>query len=342
MRTAQELSSARQRLRLTLVDIARNTSIHPEYLAAIEDANPAELPPPELLEWILPIYAAELRLDGADLTRRYLAELRDVADVNRSGTPPDPRAPQVVTITSELKDFQPEARTGELELNAATTFKDALADDLPLHATALDNWAAASGGRRDDSVARPTRHASTPIAVIVGLVTGFLLGAAFLRGTPGGPSLTAERRAPAETRPAEPSSRDSLDSTEPTDTVDLSGSWVVTNRVESTNYRAFRNLSIGYQLRFTQDGHRIVGEGQKWAENGKLLPGSRRTPIALEGTLTGGRLDLRFTESGARRTSGGVFVMHIVDERTLRGSFASDAANSRGHSVAVRDTARSQ
>jgi hypothetical protein len=117
---------------------------------------------------------------------------------------------------------------------------------------------------------------------------------------------------------------------------------VVTNRVESTNYRAFRNLSIAYQLRFTQDGHRIVGEGQKWVENGKLLPRSRRTPIALEGTLTGARFDLRFTESGARRTRGGVFVMQIVDERTLRGSFSSDAANSRGHSVVVRDTARSQ
>ena len=313
MRTAQELSTARRRLGLTLADIATNTSIHLEYLAAIEDAEPAGLPPIALLEWMLPVYAAELGLDGAELTRRYVAELRDVAAVSQSDAP-----------------------------SADGTSENEAAFDLPLNVTAPHYGEAVSGLRPGDSIGRPRWHWSAPTAVIVGFVTGALGTAAFLSGTPDVPSLTPQRTHLTATGRAEPPPRATGDSTEPADAVDLSGSWVVTNRVESTTYRAFRNLSIQYQLRFTHDGHRIVGTGRKWVENGKLLPVSRQTPIALEGTLTGSRLDLRFTESGVRRTSGGVFVMHVVDERTLRGSFASDAANSRGRSVGLRDTARSQ
>jgi hypothetical protein len=118
----------------------------------------------------------------------------------------------------------------------------------------------------------------------------------------------------------------------------LSGDWLVTNRIDSTSYSAFRNLRIGYRLRLTQKGNRIVGEGRKWVEDGQPLPSSRRTPIRVEGTLGGPWLELHFVESGARRSSAGAFVMRVVDERTLQGSFTSDAANSSGSAVATRDT----
>jgi hypothetical protein len=74
---------------------------------------------------------------------------------------------------------------------------------------------------------------------------------------------------------------------EVSDTANLSGGWLVTNRIDSTSYGAFRNLRIGYRLRLTQHGNRVVGEGRRWVEDGQPLPRSRRTPIKVEGTLGG-------------------------------------------------------
>lgn len=117
---------------------------------------------------------------------------------------------------------------------------------------------------------------------------------------------------------------------------DLSGWWTVTNRIESTSYRAYDNLNLGYRVRLEQNGDRVTGTGQKWMENGKPLPAGRRTPITLEGTRSGERLELTFREKGARRESGGVFVLEIAGDGTLVGTFMSDAANSRGSSLARR------
>jgi hypothetical protein len=74
-------------------------------------------------------------------------------------------------------------------------------------------------------------------------------------------------------------------------------------------------------------------------EDGKPLPARSRTPIAVEGTLTGRRLELSFTERGALRTTAGTFVMNVADDGTLRGSFMSDAAQAQGTSMARRITA---
>jgi hypothetical protein len=135
----------------------------------------------------------------------------------------------------------------------------------------------------------------------------------------------------------QPRIRTARTGSEASDTANLSGGWLVTNRIDSTSYSAFRNLRIGYRLRLTQHGNRVVGEGRRWVEDGQPLPRSRRTPIKVEGTLGGPLLELHFVESGARRSSAGALVMRVVDERTLQGSFTSDAANSSGTAVATRD-----
>jgi hypothetical protein len=157
------------------------------------------------------------------------------------------------------------------------------------------------------------------------------------------PATQAAARQPGTAAPGdspEPQTRTARTVSETNDPADLSGAWLVTNRVDSTSYRAFQNLRIGYRLRLTQRGNRIVGEGRKWVEDGQALPQSRRTPIAVEGTLDGRWLELRFVESGARRASAGAFVMLVVDERTLQGTFTSNAANSSGSAVATRDTGK--
>ena len=117
---------------------------------------------------------------------------------------------------------------------------------------------------------------------------------------------------------------------------DVSGSWQMTNSVESAQYSRFRNMTLNFQLTLEQRGTRIVGEGYKSSENGKLLRSRHRTPIALEGRLEGERLVLTFTERGAARTSAGRFVLHVADDGSLCGRFTSDAARSSGSSIAIR------
>lgn len=117
---------------------------------------------------------------------------------------------------------------------------------------------------------------------------------------------------------------------------DLSGKWVLTNRVESAGVGAYKNLELGFQLQLQQNGNRVTGIGQKWTENGRDVPAAGRTPISVEGTFDGDRLELKFTELGAQRTSRGTIALDVVDGSTLRGTFKSDAAKARGTSEAKR------
>jgi hypothetical protein len=118
---------------------------------------------------------------------------------------------------------------------------------------------------------------------------------------------------------------------------DLSGWWMLTNEVESTSYSPFQGLRLGYRVRLDQTGSRLVGEGEKRWENGVALPPARRTPISFEGRREGETVSLRFTESGERRTSRGVFTLQLApDGKQMAGSFSSTAASSAGSSIARR------
>jgi transcriptional regulator with XRE-family HTH domain len=138
-----------------------------------------------------------------------------------------------------------------------------------------------------------------------------------------GSTPTARRPAPAQRR-TNPSAEN------------LSGWWSVTNRVESTAYRPYENLNLGYRVKLTQNGDQISGTGLKWMENGRQLPRSQRTPIAVNGTVEERQLVLQFTEHGTRRTSAGKFMYVMSDTGVLEGSFTSDVALSKGSSRARR------
>lgn len=160
------------------------------------------------------------------------------------------------------------------------------------------------------------------------------------------PSLERSKSSPsaAATEPATRIDESTIDAeravdSKPRDDGDrggLSGRWALTNRVESSSYAPFEGMNVGFHLQLQQEGNRVTGTGQKWMENGRPLPPGSRTPIRVEGTLNGGRLELTFTEQGARRTSAGTFVLEVTDQGTLTGTFASDAANAQGTSLARR------
>lgn len=116
----------------------------------------------------------------------------------------------------------------------------------------------------------------------------------------------------------------------------LSGTWSLVNRIDGSNYPAFANLTLEYRLQLQQQGDRVTGRGQKWSENGRAIAPRSRTPIDLEGTLDGRRLELRFTEQGRRRATAGTLVMQVSEDGSMRGRFVSEAAQSRGTSRATR------
>jgi hypothetical protein len=103
---------------------------------------------------------------------------------------------------------------------------------------------------------------------------------------PGARGIGPESRQPADTgRRGAGSATPAPASRAMPEKLDLSGWWSLSNRVEFTSYQAFDNLRLGYRLLLKQQGNRISGTGQKWMENGRMLPASRRTPITLEGIL---------------------------------------------------------
>ena len=157
-----------------------------------------------------------------------------------------------------------------------------------------------------------------------------------------------ERRArqDEETREAPRHSRDdedlqdraeSRDSSRDSAGADLSGWWEVTNTIQSTNYAAYKGLRLTYRVQLEQDGDRITGRGQKWAEDGGPVSAGARSPITVSGRIEGDRVILQFTERGAKRSTNGSFSWTLAPGgRALRGSFQSTAADTSGGSVARR------
>jgi len=119
---------------------------------------------------------------------------------------------------------------------------------------------------------------------------------------------------------------------------DLSGKWNVVNSVDTTSYGSFKNMKIGFALSINQTGTSFTGTGQKVSENGRSLPAGSRTPIQVQGSINGDRIEATFIEEGTTRKSNGRFVWRLDKAgRGLTGKFATTAARSSGKSAATRE-----
>src|SRR5678816_1966266 len=109
-------------------------------------------------------------------------------------------------------------------------------------------------------------------------------------------------------------------------------------RDRTTSYQSFKNMKIGFHVSIDQSGTSFTGSGQKVSENGRPLPVKSRTPIQVEGSINGDRVEATFFEEGTARKTNGRFVWRIDRAgRGLTGSFATTAARSRGKSAATRE-----
>ena len=118
---------------------------------------------------------------------------------------------------------------------------------------------------------------------------------------------------------------------------DLAGEWRVTNRVESTSFRPYTGIRLGYRVFLRQHGVEIHGTGEKWTENGVRLGSSEHATLDLIGRIEGNLVIVTFTEANSKRRSTGTYRWRVLDGgRVLSGAFTSTAANSRGTSTARR------
>lgn len=115
---------------------------------------------------------------------------------------------------------------------------------------------------------------------------------------------------------------------------DLTGKWNLVNTVSKTSYTSFNNMEIGFALSIEQNGNGFTGRGQKISENGRTLPAGSRTPIQVQGSINGDRVEATFYEQGTARKTNGRFVWRIDKAGRLTGTFNSTAARTSGKSTA--------
>lgn len=342
MSAGGELERARVALGLSLEEISHRTKVTVEHLSAIERQDLDELPPLIYTTGFLRVYASELSLDSDDLVSRYLSELDERATLREFESEEVPRpgsATEAIRRPWRPAQFLPDPSPGEVEPNAAGVSVPGVVESrdeqlLPMAMTlepSRPNWRAALA----------TVLGLLLLASIAGAV-GYIAGSRSDQPRSAVVSSSASPDAEGRTTPPADDAvrvgnersteavRDSEAST------DLNGAWTFTNRVDSTSYGAFKNLTLGYHVRLHHRGDRVWGEGFKTTENGRVIAQPGRTPIALEGTVDRGIVELQFTEQGARRSTGGRFVLNIEEDGSLVGTFSSAAANSSGESRARR------
>lgn len=118
---------------------------------------------------------------------------------------------------------------------------------------------------------------------------------------------------------------------------DVTGQWTITNIIESTSYREYKGLKLGYTVFLTQRGTDITGTGEKESEDGKDLSFSGHTQIEITGTISGRKITATFIEKGTKRESEGTFSWTYQPKtKGLVGAFTSTAADASGSSIASR------
>jgi hypothetical protein len=347
-----ELSRARQRRGLSIEQISERTKIPVELLTAIEQARYDELWD-ESLRAYLRLFAQEVGLDPRDVSERYIAQLQDWSPLeefaDESGQP-DPPFGAGSEPDEPFIDELPAEAAGQVPQALAHSPAGALAQQQQREAD--DRWRPLLAAAARAS-ARPVPYGAVLMVALVTLTTGFWAFTSLQKRADGSGAADAGANATRtlrETRQAPSRAPDHTPQSEertiakgaespanlPSRAENLSGWWVVTNRIEQSNLDSFKDLTLDFRLQLDQNGNRVRGQGVKWKENGRTIGARARRPISVDGTIEEGRLALRFTEQGVRRTSHGSFEMQLAEDGSLRGRFSSDAAQSSGSAQAVR------
>jgi hypothetical protein len=255
---------------------------------------------------------------------------------------PGPSFPDALRdVVRRCTDPDPARRPAAREVRAALTelAGAGAGEQAAGHAAAVAPFLDADQTTRVPEPARPPPRLLARVAVVVAALAFATAGALALRGR----GTEAVDRVPAKSRaagapPAAPAGREEREPRRETGrTVNLAGVWEMLNEVEASDYRPFRGLRLGYVIALRQSGQKVSGEGYKVAENGRLVPRSRRTPLLLTGEVRGSEVEMQFVERGAERNAAGTLTWRISDDGgAAAGAFTSDVSSTRGTSRARR------
>ena len=327
MTIGTELREARERLGLSREHISLATKIQVGKVAALEEDAFESLPSGIYLDGIVAAYAREVGRDGEALVQRLRVQL---------APPPPETLEQIAAARQSSRRHAFEWRFGLA--HGMFAFAGVVVV-LAILGMAVDLFPRQSSSESEQTIASArTGTATSAVAQETPIHYGFPSETATTGVEPVNPQSVPSREAEvssriAEPTPVQPPTLPSRAITEPLALVavsNLAGPWTLETQVESSSLRTFEGLRLGYRLELRQNGDQIQGTGRKISENGVSLRGRRQTPIAVQGTIDGGRLKLTFEERGARRHSTGTFDLVLEDAGVLRGSFASDAARSAG------------
>lgn len=119
-------------------------------------------------------------------------------------------------------------------------------------------------------------------------------------------------------------------------TVDLSGEWRLEFVINSTSYKPYEGLEVGYKVYVSQKNALIEIAGEKWWENGEELPFDQHVQIELDGSIEGDQLPLAFTLFGELRKTVGYLDTSIESNKLIKGTFFTTGANSSGTVTMVK------
>ena len=114
-------------------------------------------------------------------------------------------------------------------------------------------------------------------------------------------------------------------------TKDISGEWYLKFSVVSSSYKPYIGETHTQKIFFTQSDNRLIGNGEKWEYNGKLLPFDSHRKVEYIGTLDGSDFRATFKMYGKLRESSGIICLKISsDGKSVEGTFSGSAGNSKG------------
>ncbi len=111
---------------------------------------------------------------------------------------------------------------------------------------------------------------------------------------------------------------------------EIGGEWAITDRIETGPYSG---TTIEFKIFLTQEeGGVFKGTGEKWSENGKVIPSSQRTSLSIiGGSIDGENIKATFIEHGSKRETRGQFFWELEGNDLLAGTYYT--TSSKGSST---------
>lgn len=114
-------------------------------------------------------------------------------------------------------------------------------------------------------------------------------------------------------------------------TKDIAGEWYLKFTVVSSSYKPYIGETHTQKLFLTQSDKNIIGEGEKWEYNGKLLPFDSHRKVAYIGTIDGSEFKATYKLFGKLRESSGTICLQVSsDGKSIEGKFSGSAGNAKG------------